>query len=50
MGTEAPNGVFLVFINPNNNRKTAIRLNDCPKLLRYLFDVGKNRNLLEDYI
>ncbi|WP_289147104.1 hypothetical protein [uncultured Megamonas sp.] len=50
MGTEAPNGVFLVFINPNNNRKTAIRLNDCPKLLKYLFYIGKNRNLLEDYI
>lgn len=44
------NGVFLVYTNPKNSRRTAICLNDCPELLKYLFYIGKNRNLLEDYI
>lgn len=43
-------GVFLVYTNPKTNRRTAICLNDCPELLKYLFYIGKNRNLLEDFV
>lgn len=50
IGTKAPDGAFLVFINPKNNRQTAICINDCPELLRYLFAINKNRNILENYI
>lgn len=50
IGTKAPDGAFLMFTNPKNNRQTAICINDCPELLKYLFAINKNRNILENYI
>lgn len=45
-------GAFMIFTSKKNkkeDRETAICLNDCPKLLKYLFVIGKNRRVLEEY-